>query len=86
MLDIIKKDLADAGITIDNWASEKSYYGELDSTLKRLEKSGEVYKKDDTTYIDVNQNVYDQVSQGNFITISTYRGLLYVKYHKVELN
>ena len=49
VLDIIKKDLADAGITIDNWASEKSYYGELDSTLKRLEKSGEVYKKDNTT-------------------------------------
>lgn len=45
-----------------------------------------IYYNDDKTYIDVNQNVYDQVSQGNFITISTYRGLLHVKYHKVELN
>ncbi len=51
VLDIIKKDLADAGIFIESWASEKSYYDKLDQTLQRLEKSGEIYKKDGTTYI-----------------------------------
>ncbi|WP_086255604.1 arginine--tRNA ligase [Campylobacter vicugnae] len=51
VLDIIKKDLADAGIFIESWASEKSYYDKLDQTLQRLERSGEIYKKDGTTYI-----------------------------------
>ncbi|MEE3694862.1 arginine--tRNA ligase [Campylobacter sp. CLAX-22107-21] len=51
VLKIIKKDLADAGIFIDNWASEKSYYDQLEQTLEQLEKSGQVYKKDGTTYI-----------------------------------
>lgn len=51
VLDIIKKDLADAGIFIDSWASEKALYGELGATLDRLKANGEVYEKDGATYI-----------------------------------
>lgn len=51
VLEIIKKDLADAGIFIDSWASEKALYSELEPTLEKLKKSGEVYIKDGATYI-----------------------------------
>ncbi|BCX79733.1 arginine--tRNA ligase [Campylobacter sp. 19-13652] len=51
VLEIIKKDLADAGIFIDSWASERALYSQLEPTLKKLEKSGEVYVKDGATYI-----------------------------------
>ncbi|MDA3052834.1 arginine--tRNA ligase [Campylobacter sp. JMF_01 NE2] len=51
VLKIIKKDLADCGITIQNWASEKSLYGELDATIAKLEKSGEMYKEGGKVWI-----------------------------------
>ncbi len=51
VLDIIKKDLKDAGITIESWASERSFYPALAPTLARFEESGECYKKDGATYI-----------------------------------
>lgn len=51
VLDIIKKDLLDAGILIQSWASEKSFYNELDPTIKRLQNSGQMYEKDGSIYI-----------------------------------
>lgn len=51
VLKIIKKDLCDVGIDIDNWASEKSLYGELEPTIQKLKKSGQMYEKDGATYI-----------------------------------
>ncbi|CAD7288678.1 arginine--tRNA ligase [Campylobacter suis] len=51
VLDIIKKDLAEANIFIESWASEKSYYDKLDATITKLERSGQMYKKDGATYI-----------------------------------
>ena len=51
VLEIIKKDLADVGIKIDNWASEKSFYGNLGATIEKLKRSGQMYEKDGATYI-----------------------------------
>ncbi|MBP3207744.1 MAG: arginine--tRNA ligase [Campylobacter sp.] len=51
VLKIIKKDLSDAGIFIQNWVSEKSLYGELDATIAKLEKSGQMYKNDGKIWI-----------------------------------
>lgn len=51
VLDIIKSDLADVGILIDNWASEKALYGELLPTIERLKQSGQLYEKDGAIYI-----------------------------------
>ena len=51
VLKIIKKDLADCGITIENWASEKSLYGELDGTIAKLEKSEQMYKNGGKVWI-----------------------------------
>ncbi|MGG7073890.1 arginine--tRNA ligase [Campylobacter sp. 9BO] len=51
VLDIIKKDLAEANIFIKSWASEKSYYDKLNATITKLERSGQMYKKDGATYI-----------------------------------
>lgn len=51
VLEIIKKDLNDAGIKIQNFVSEKSLYNELDPTIKRLEKSGQMYEKDEKIWI-----------------------------------
>lgn len=51
VLKIIKKDLGDAGIFIESWASEKALYDKLEPTIAKLEQSGEMYKKDDTVYI-----------------------------------
>ena len=51
VLKIIKKDLADCGIFIQNWASEKSLYGELNATIAKLEKNGEMYKNDGKIWI-----------------------------------
>ncbi|KEA45277.1 arginyl-tRNA synthetase [Campylobacter mucosalis] len=51
VLDIIKKDLSDVNISIQNWASEVSYYDKLDATIAKLEKSHQMYKKDAATYI-----------------------------------
>ncbi|AQW82471.1 arginine--tRNA ligase [Campylobacter pinnipediorum] len=51
VLKIIKKDLADVGIFIQNWASEKSLYSNLIPTIEKLKKSGQMYEKDGATYI-----------------------------------
>lgn len=51
VLRIIKKDLHDANIMIENWASERSYYDKLDSTIQKLEKTGGMYVKDDKVWI-----------------------------------
>ncbi len=51
VLDIIKKDLQNVGIKIQNYVSEKSLYNEFDQTVKRLEKSGQMYEKDDKIWI-----------------------------------
>lgn len=51
VLEIIRKDLADANIFIDSWVSEKSLYGELEPTIKKLEKSAQMYEKDGKIYI-----------------------------------
>lgn len=51
VLKIIKKDLADVGIFIESWASEKSLYGGLNSTIAKLKNSGQMYEKDGATYI-----------------------------------
>lgn len=51
VLEIIKKDLKDANISIESWASEKSFYGDLRPTIQSLEKSGEMYEKDGSIYI-----------------------------------
>lgn len=56
VLKIIKKDLADAGIEISNWISEKSLYNELEGTIKKLEKSGKMYEKEGKIWIASTQN------------------------------
>lgn len=56
VLKIIKKDLADAGIEISNWISEKSLYNELENTIKKLEKSGKMYEKEGKIWIASTQN------------------------------
>ncbi len=51
VLKIIKKDLSDVDIFIENWASEKALYPLLDETIARLENSGQMYKKEGKIYI-----------------------------------
>ncbi|MBR8461675.1 arginine--tRNA ligase [Campylobacter sp. faydin G-105] len=51
VLDIIKKDLADVGIHIQSWASEKALYGKLDATIQKLKRSNQMYEKDGAIYI-----------------------------------
>ena len=55
VLKIIQKDLADAGIHIQNWASEKSLYGELEPTIKKLERSGKMYEAESKIWIRSSQ-------------------------------
>ncbi len=55
VLKIIQKDLADAGIHIQNWASEKSLYGELEPTIKKLERSGNMYEQNGKIWIRSSQ-------------------------------
>lgn len=51
VLKIIKKDLADVGILIQSWASEKALYPLLDETIEGLKNSGNAYEKDGAIYI-----------------------------------
>lgn len=55
VLKIIQKDLADAGIHIQNWASEKSLYGELEPTIRKLERSGKMYEQESKIWIRSSQ-------------------------------
>lgn len=51
VLKIIKKDLKNVNIFIQSWASEKSFYNELEPTIKKLQNSGQMYEKDGSVYI-----------------------------------
>ena len=51
VLDIIKKDLADVGIFIESWASEKALYDHLVPTIEKLKRSNQMYEKEGATYI-----------------------------------
>lgn len=51
VLNIIKKDLANVGIHIQSWASEKALYYKLDNTISKLKNSKQMYEKDGATYI-----------------------------------
>ena len=55
VLKIIQKDLADAGIHIQNWASEKSLYGELEPKIRKLERSGNMYEQEGKIWIRSSQ-------------------------------
>lgn len=46
MLVLIKQNLADAQIFIENWASEKSYYDKLPLTLERLKSENGIYESE----------------------------------------
>jgi len=51
VLNIIKKDMADLGVTFDNYVSEKSLYSSWDDTKKVLESTGSMYNKDGKDFI-----------------------------------
>ena len=51
VLEIIKKDLADVGIFIESWASEKALYDRLEPTIEKLKRSNQMYEKEGATYI-----------------------------------
>ena len=53
LLNIIKTDLSNFGVTFDVWTSEKSIRakGRIEESLKLLDEKGLVYKKDDATWL-----------------------------------
>ncbi|ASM38079.1 MAG: arginine--tRNA ligase [Campylobacter sputorum] len=51
VLKIIKKDLSDANISIQNWVSERGFYDKLDLTIQKLQKTGGMYEKDEKVWI-----------------------------------
>lgn len=53
LLNIIKTDLSNFGVTFDVWTSEKSIRakGRIEESLKILDEKGLVYKKDNATWI-----------------------------------
>ena len=53
LLNIIKTDLSNFGVTFDVWTSEKSIRakGRIEESLKKKKKKGLVYKKDDATWL-----------------------------------
>ena len=51
VLEIIKKDLADVGIFIESWASEKALYDRLEPTINKLKRSNQMYEKEGAIYI-----------------------------------
>ena len=52
MLKVIKQDIANLKVTpFDNWVSEKSLYDEWDSVLKKLQKNGAIYEKDNKLWL-----------------------------------
>lgn len=46
MLELIKQNLADANIDIQNWVSEKTLYDKKDETVAKLKNCGGTYEKD----------------------------------------
>ncbi len=55
MLNLIKSNLNEAGIKIDNYVSEKSLYNELKPTIAKLEKCGGIYHQDNKIWIKSSQ-------------------------------
>jgi len=51
VLEIIKKDMSDLGVTFDNFVSEKSLYVNWESTKSLLEANGSIYNKDGKDFI-----------------------------------
>lgn len=53
LLNIIKTDLSNFGVTFDVWTSEKDIRskGRIEESLKILDKKGLIYKKDDATFL-----------------------------------
>ena len=51
VLEIIKKDMADLGVTFDNYVSEKSLYINWQDTKTVLESNGSMYNKDGKDFI-----------------------------------
>ena len=51
VLEIIKKDMSDLGVTFDNFVSEKSLYTNWASTKAVLESTGSIYNKDGKDFI-----------------------------------
>jgi len=51
VLEIIKKDMSDLGVTFDNFMSEKSLYVNWASTKAVLEANGSIYNKDGKDFI-----------------------------------
>ncbi|MGB3750549.1 MAG: arginine--tRNA ligase [Arcobacteraceae bacterium] len=51
VLEIIKKDMSDLGVTFDNFVSEKSLYTNWASTKAVLEANGSIYNKDGKDFI-----------------------------------
>jgi arginyl-tRNA synthetase len=51
VMKIIIKDLADLGISFDQFVSEKSLYDKWEETKEVLEKSGYLYEKDDKLWL-----------------------------------
>lgn len=46
MLELIKRDLAKAQVSIDSFVSETSYYAKFDEIINELKKKGAVYEKE----------------------------------------
>lgn len=46
MLEVIKQDLQKAGVWIENFVSETSYYAQLNTILNSLKQNGAVYEKE----------------------------------------
>jgi len=51
MLRLIKSNLSDAGISIENWVSEKSLYDKLGATIEKLKANGGIYESDGKLWI-----------------------------------
>ncbi|QOG11679.1 arginine--tRNA ligase [Arcobacter sp. FWKO B] len=51
VIELIKKDLADIGITFDNFVSEKSLYNKWESTKEVLEKNNSLYEQDSRIWL-----------------------------------
>lgn len=51
MLELIKSNLADVGITFDNFVSEKALYNKWDESFEKLQKNDKTYKEGDKIWI-----------------------------------